>query len=116
MHGSYRKVAETLPALKILGRMLEAFGVSESVWFLDRPVSNSGRLKIIMETLAAENRWPWRIELVANPDAVLGQSSEIVATADSVILDRCQAWFNLCRETILRNIPQAWILDLSSVY
>jgi hypothetical protein len=112
MHGSYRKVAETLPALEILGKLLEEFAVTECVWFLDRPVSNSGRLKTMMEALAAENRWPWCIELVASPDAVLSESAEIIATADSVILDRCKGWFNLCREAISRYIPQAWILDM----
>lgn len=113
MHGSYHKVEETLPALGILGCLLEESGVAECVWLLDRPVSNSGRLKTLMETLAAENRWPWRIELVANPDAVLSISPEIVVTADSIILDRCQAWFNLCCEAISRYVPQAWILDFS---
>jgi hypothetical protein len=112
MHGSYRKVAETLPALKILGDLLAEYEVSLCVWLLDRPVSNSGRLKKIMESLAAENRWPWRVELVASPDAELSDSPEIIATADSVILDRCRAWFNLCREAVARYVPQAWIVDL----
>jgi hypothetical protein len=45
MHGSYRKVAETLPALELLGRELAADEVSACRWLLDRPVSNSGRLR-----------------------------------------------------------------------
>jgi hypothetical protein len=114
MHGTYRKVSETRPALELLGNLLEMWAVSECVWLLDRPVSNSGRLKRIMEATAADNHWPWRIELVASPDAVLRESPEIVVTADSVILDRCQTWFNLCREVVESYIPQAWILDLRS--
>jgi hypothetical protein len=113
MHGSYRKVAETLLALKILGNLLDSLEVSECVWLFDRPVSNSGRLKKIMESLAVENRWPWQIDLVASPDAALSESQETIATADSVILDRCQTWFNLCREAISRYAPQAWMFDLS---
>jgi len=113
MHGSYRKVAETLPALKILAAELAGLRVSECVWYLDRPVSNSGRLKTIMEDLARSNGWHWRIELVPNPDAVLAQSPGIVATADSVILDRCGDWFNLARSTITQHVQQAWIVDLS---
>ncbi|MCC6127523.1 MAG: DUF434 domain-containing protein [Pirellulales bacterium] len=113
MHGSYRKVSETLPALKILGELLAEFEVSECVWLLDRPVSNSGRLKKIMEWLAAENHWPWRIELAASPDAVLSDTPEIVATADSAILDRCKQWFNLAAAAVTRRVPHAWILDLS---
>jgi hypothetical protein len=114
MHGSYHRVEETMPALRILGELLAEFGVSECQWLLDRPVSNSGRLKKIIEDLAAENSWPWQVELVANPDAVLIASPEIVATADSVILDRCRAWFNLAKAAVRHCNPPAWILDLAN--
>jgi hypothetical protein len=112
MHGSYRKVVETRPALELLGETAVFLGVSACVWYLDRPVSNSGRLKTIMAALAAERGWNWSIELVPNPDAVLSHSDEIVATADSVILDRCRSWFNFGRETVARRVPQARIIDL----
>jgi hypothetical protein len=112
MHGTYRKVAETAPALAILGRMLQDCRVAECVWLLDRPVSNSGRLKQIMEAIAAASGWPWRIELAANPDALLSAAPEIVASADSVILDRCAAWWNLAAGAIRQEAPRAWIADL----
>ena len=90
MHGSYRKVVETLPALELLGTELaESAGcrmhlVSRSTGFQQRTVENNdGR------TGSLKKAWQWRIELVPNPDALLAESSEIVATADSVILDRC---------------------------
>jgi hypothetical protein len=113
MHGSYRKVQETRTALELLGGVLAGAGVTEAVWLLDRPVSNSGRLKQLMELLAAEHGWTWRIELAANPDAVLADSAEIVATADSVILDRCAAWFNLARETISAKASEARVVEVS---
>ncbi len=140
MHGSYRKVAETIPALDVLGRTLAALGVTECRWFLDQPVSNSGRLKGILEAMAAARNWPWRAELVADPDIVLAdpmagvadrtppppqpppvveragelpwQPGIVVATADSAILDRCPAWFNLARETVVQRVPEAWVVDL----
>jgi hypothetical protein len=123
MHGSYRKVAETLPALELLGSMLASLGIAEAVWYLDRPVSNSGRLKRIIEDLAELRHWPWRVELSPNPDHVLvsaGRASQstpgetgqsiVVASADSVVLDRCGPWFNLARETVVRHIPVARIV------
>jgi hypothetical protein len=113
MHGSYRKVAETLPALECLGDELANLAASENVWYLDRPVSNSGRLKTLMETLAMKKGWVWRVELTPNPDRILAESPETAVTADSVILDRCQSWFNLARRVIGRHVPQAWIVDLS---
>ena len=135
MHGSYRKVAETLPALELLGHTIAALAVAECRWFLDAPVSNSGRLKRIIEAMAAARAWPWRAELVPDPDILLagpeaaaepsqrhpGATTDpkltapagiVVATADSGILDRCAAWFNLAKETIVASVPNAWVLGL----
>ena len=112
MHGSYRKVEETQPALELIGQTLAGFGVSEALWLLDRPVSNSGRLKTIIEDLAGEPGWTWRVELAHDPDAELAQSDEIVATADSGILDLCGTWFNLAREIVERHLVDAWVLRL----
>jgi hypothetical protein len=112
MHGTYRQVTETVPALCILGKVLQYYCVSRCLWYLDRPVSNSGRLKKIMEDLAVANGWMWQVELVPNPDALLREAPEIVATADSVILDRCSAWWNLAATAILKETPQAWIVTL----
>ena len=114
MHGSYRKVSETRPALELLGGTLSALGVSGCRWLLDRPVSNSGRLKGIMEEMAAAEGWPWQVELAASPDAELIACGEIVVTADSAILDRCCGWFNLARETLRRHVPQAFLPELGS--
>jgi hypothetical protein len=112
MHGSYRKVVETLPALELLGRTIAELQVCECRWYLDRPVSNSGRLKQLIEETATREGWSWQVELVGDPDAVLAETDQIVATADSAILDRCTAWFNLAREVVDRHVPNAWLLDL----
>ena len=113
MHGSFRRVSETRPALELIGRAMAALGVTACLWLLDRPVSNSGRLKKVMLELAAQNGWNWTIELVPNPDAALIQSACVVATADSAVLDRCFAWYNLGREVVARCVPEAIVLDLA---
>ena len=116
MHGSYRKVAETRPALELLGGAIAAFEVAECRWYLDRPVSNSGRLKAVIEEMAVSHGWPWQVELASNPDAVLSDPTGniVVATADSAVLDRCPAWFNLARETIVQGVPDAWVLEIAA--
>jgi hypothetical protein len=114
MHGSYRKVSETRPALEFLGATLLPLGVSQCRWLLDRPVSNSGRLKKVIEELAAAGGWSWQVELVANPDAELIACREIVASADSAILDRCGAWFNLAAATVRQFVPQAYTPSLGN--
>ncbi|MND03922.1 hypothetical protein D3C83_239720 [compost metagenome] len=48
-----------------------------------------------------------------DPDYVLSRTPETIATADSVILDRCQRWANLARHIIQKHVPEAWVVDLS---
>ena len=112
MHGTFRRVAETLPALELLGAMAAPLGATVWNWYFDRPVSNSGRLKRLMGELAAARGWPWEIELVRNPDEVLAASPDVIATADHVVLDRCRQWFNLAREVVARQVPAAVMVPL----
>lgn len=112
MHGTFRQVAETMPAVELAGRVLAAVGIERVVWYLDRPVSNSGRLKTTLLSAAQRHGWPWQVELVASPDAVLAVSEALIATADSVILDRCRQWFNLARHAIASELPGCQILCL----
>jgi hypothetical protein len=112
VHGTYRKVAETLPALRLVGEVLMTLGVARTRWLLDRPVSNSGRLKAMILEMAQEQGSAWEAELAFNPDALLSTSPDLVVTADSVILDRGPRWFNLARHVIERHIPTARVVDL----
>ena len=50
------KVTETLPALERIGQTTAELGVSQCLWYLDRPVSNSGRLRAILEAFGASLR------------------------------------------------------------
>ncbi len=113
IHGTYRKVEETIPAIELIGRFLEQGGVSDALWLLDSPVSNSGRLKTLIGTLARENNWNWEVELLLSPDAELIKTDSIVATSDGVVLDRCKKWTNLAGAIIEQKLPQAWLIDLS---
>jgi hypothetical protein len=110
--GHYRRVRQTAPALERVGEVLAAAGCARAVWTLDRPVSNSGRLRAVMEAVAAERGWPWEVRLLASPDRTLIAADEVVATADSAILDRARRWLNLARLVVERTVPGAWIVDL----
>jgi hypothetical protein len=112
IHGTYRKVSETIPALELTGGFLKEIGVSGIRWLLDSPVSNSGRLKTLMAELAAKSRWDWQVELLFSPDAELIKTDEIAASSDSVVLDGCKRWTNLAAEIIAQKLPSAKIIDL----
>lgn len=114
VHGHFKLVSETEPAVELIGQILAHLQPAEVVWYLDRPVSNSGRLAEVIRNLAERQEWNWKVELVQNPDAILSQSEEIVATADSAILDKCKSWFNLARTVVQEHVPAAWVVRLDS--
>ncbi|HBL47319.1 MAG TPA: hypothetical protein DDZ90_28430 [Planctomycetaceae bacterium] len=87
------------------------WNVSTCRWLLDQPVSNSGRLKTMLREISEERGWNWEIELV--PDPVLSRADQIVASADSQILNQAERWFTLARTAIETRVPDAWIVDLS---
>jgi hypothetical protein len=114
IHGTYRKVAETIPAVQLIGEFLKEACVDKALWLLDSPVSNSGRLKTLIGELADENNWNWEIQLLLSPDAELIKTNMVVATSDSVVLDNCRKWTNLAAEIITQKIPSAIIIDVGS--
>ncbi len=113
VHGTYRKVTETIPAVELIGQFLREVGASKALWLLDSPVSNSGRLKTLIGELARKNNWNWEIELLLSPDAELKKTDAVVASSDSVVLDACRKWANLAAEIITQKLPSATIIELS---
>ena len=113
IHGTYRKVTETIPAVQLIGRFLKEIAVNNVKWLLDSPVSNSGRLKALIGELARKSRWNWEIKLLPSPDTELIKSELTVATSDSVVLDACKSWFNLARAIIEEKLPGTHLVDLS---
>ena len=125
MHGHYKRVAETAAAINLVGLYTSAILQTPAIhWLLDSPVSNSGRLKTIIYQIAAAAGWAWTVELVTDPDPILAKSQNIIATADSVILDKrasalntspsptTHQWFNLTGAIISWAIPEAVIVAL----
>ncbi len=108
LHGTYRKVTETIPAVELISNYLLELNLKEISWLLDRPVSNSGRLKKIIESATG-----CQVKLVNNPDNELIKGDQIAASSDSVILDGVKRWFNLAAFIINKTLLPVKIIDLS---
>ncbi len=113
VHGSYRKVEETIPAIKLIGRHLQETTFKKMCWYFDAPVSNSGRLAALLREMAEEHGWSWEVEVVRSPDNVLKASKDVITTSDGIILDGCVHWFDLLT-LIYSELPaKPYILDFS---
>jgi len=112
LRGTYFIIDQTDKALELIGETFRALQVPEAVFYLDAPVSNSGRLK--NRILAHADLWnmPVAVELVPNSDIVLSKMSRIV-TGDSAVLDQCSSWFNLSKKIVADHIKDAWIVNFS---
>jgi hypothetical protein len=112
VHRRYRKIHETLPALRLIGGLTADWSVSCVRWCLDKPVSNSGRLKALLLDVASGAGWNWEVDLVFNADRVLEQTEQVVATSDAAILDKCRTWINLAGFAVDRCIANARVVEL----
>lgn len=111
LRGTYRIISQTEHAIALIGRILNQSGLDAVQFYLDSPVSNSGRLKNLIEKLSSEWNMPVSVTLAANPDLLLA-AAELTASSDSLVLDQCFSWYNLGHDIITREISQAWVLKL----
>ncbi|MEO1514785.1 MAG: DUF434 domain-containing protein [Bacteroidota bacterium] len=112
VHGSYKRVQQTESAIHLIGNALQSLQVQSVKWYLDQPISNSGRLKTRLLEISEQEDWGWEVELVYSPDKVLAQSQQIVISSDGWILDQATRWFNLGAHLIDAHLPQANLLKL----
>lgn len=113
IHGTYRKITETIPAVELIGQFMKEKNITSALWLLDSPVSNSGRLKTLLAKIAQKNKWNWEIRLSPNPDTELIKTELIAASSDGVILDSCKRWVNLAAEIIKNKLASTKIIDLA---
>ena len=116
LHGSYRLIPQTDLAIKALLKTLGSLGAEKAVIYLDKPVSNSGRLKQRICELADELSVPFVLEAETEDpvDAIL-KTKPLIASGDAIILDECRDWFGLVRRVIDENIGEYPYIDISPV-
>ena len=111
LRGTYRLIPETDLAVKSLLKILEKLKVGKAVIYLDKPVSNSGRLKQKINEYAEEVDIEVEVEIEDAVDYILKQKP-LIASGDAIILDACDKWFNLVRYVIEENIGEYPYIDI----
>lgn len=104
IHGGYKRISKTEEAIRLIGRVFQQLQVKKVLWYLDSPISNSGRLKTLLREIAEKEAFPWEIELVFSPDKTLIASEHIIVSSDAWILEECGAWFNMMRQLIENHL------------
>jgi len=102
LRGTYRMIPETAAAVDYIFSRLTELGAAGISFYLDEPVSNSGRLKSLIAQTGERYHVFLDIQVISDVDRTL-MAAENVITTDSVILDHCRSWFNLNRLYVQEN-------------
>lgn len=110
LRGTYRLIDKTYIALDILGDVFKKLKIKGVNFYIDAPVSNSGKLKTAIYEISEKWNIDVNVEIVSNPDVILEKSNYVVSS-DSIILDKCDGWINLVRYIVEEYMKGVWIID-----
>lgn len=111
LRGTYRLIPETDLAIKALLKTLESSKAGKAVIYLDKPVSNSGRLKQKIYEYAEDIDTEIEVIIIDAVDYELKHKS-LIASGDAIILNECDKWFNLVKKVIDENIGDYEYIDI----
>ena len=111
LHGTYRLIPQTELAVGAVLQTLEELKVCKAVIYLDKPVSNSGRLKQKIYEMAENISFELDVQVENPVDAIL-KTKPLIASADAIILDECSEWFNLVRYIVDTKIGAYNYIDI----
>ena len=97
LRGTYRIIPETEEAVRLLFNALDEMKVESVHVLLDKPVSNSGRLKSLIADVGENSPFDLDIQVINEVDKELWDKENVI-TSDSIILDRCKSWINLIKK------------------
>lgn len=114
LRGTYKVIDKTERAIKNIGEVLDKYKVGKVIFYLDAPVSNSGRLKQLIFQLLSNFSFQLEVEVINDVDRVLEKLDNVV-TSDAIILDKCKSWINLNKIIIEEKIDKCWIVDFNNI-
>lgn len=108
--GTYAIIQNTDPAIDCILQKLLQHKVGLAVFWVDMPVSNSGRLKTHIAEEAERLGIPIDIRMVKDADAELKQLDHVIS-GDSEVITECISWYNLYEE-LVQDLKDPWVTDL----
>lgn len=111
LRGTYKLIDKTDAAIRLMISELENLFIKKAVFWLDAPVSNSGRLKKRIKEIGEDNKFEVELQIVNNVDKILYGRSNVISS-DSIILDHCTSWLNL-NKRIVSRLPDIWMINVN---
>lgn len=112
LRGTYRLIDKTDAAIRLIAQQLVDMKIEKAIFYLDSPVSNTGKLKARIYQLFEQYPIEIDVQLVDNADVILEMKSYVI-TSDSIILNKCTSWINLIPLISEKYLIQLAYTDLS---
>lgn len=112
LKGTYRIAHQTAPAIRHLADTLCALSPERVAWYLDRSVSNAGRVQERLADAQPRAGPAWTVSVSGHVDDALRTAPGLVVTSDSELLDATEAWLHLEALVHARHTPDAHVVDL----
>ena len=110
LRGTYKLIDKTDIAIELIGLKLNKMKPQKVIFYLDSPVSNTGRLKLKILELLDKYNFDVDVILVPNADVILNKLDHVV-TSDGIILNTCSSWINLAYDIVSENLPNIPYID-----
>ena len=94
----------------MLLKQLEHLKIENAVFYLDAPVSNSGRLAALIKACAGKHDVSVTVQVINDVDRVLEQRDGVISS-DAIILNKCISWLNIM-PVIMEQLEAVWMIRL----
>lgn len=108
--GTYAIIQNTVPGIDLILRKLKEHKTGLAVFWIDKPVSNSGRLKTHIAEEAERIGIPIDMRMVPDADTELKKCSHVIS-GDSEVITECVSWYNLY-EDLIKELADPWVVSL----
>ena len=117
LKGSYKIIDKTEKAIHMVLSKLDELKVTKANIYLDKPISNSGRLKTFIQEISGSYNVTVEVDLLNAVDRAL-YGKENIISGDSVVIDESISWISLydmiLEDYIINN--DAWVIDFQQTH
>ena len=112
LRGNYHIIDKTDGAIRLILKKLDELEIKKAIFYLDKPISNSGRLKLKILEVAKDFKVEVEVFVLNAVDKEL-YGKENVISGDCIVLDNCKSWIPLYK-MILDDIDDKWVIDFNN--
>ena len=110
LRGTYRIIDQTKEAIMRILQQLDVLKIENACFYLDAPVSNSGRLSSLIMECADKYNVSVKTQVINDVDRVLEQLAGVIS-GDAIILNNCVSWLNMM-PLIIEQMESVWMIQL----